>query len=182
MLPFQNLSWIAVSASISRSLRSAAQPGRSWKWGSSWIVFQLPPHSNPSSLPRTPTALYFGDSSTYLPASNTPMSKAMPKLWFEKPPRGKKGSELSIEIPWRRDHPPWLSTLFASWMPLSWNRPQILARQRLFQIRQGVCGDGDDRCVFRQLLRHDLVQGVGGCVVIVKVGAVVLDRAEPRNA
>ncbi len=68
-----------------------------------------------------------------------------------------------------------------TWQPQQAHNPP-LARERLFQISQRVGGHRDDRRVLREFVRNNLVQGIGRGVVIMKVGPVVLDRAEARHA
>ena len=52
----------------------------------------------------------------------------------------------------------------------------------MFHVRERIRSDRDDRAVFRQFFRHDLVEGVSGSVVIIEVKAAVLDWTESGHA
>src|SRR5579862_880993 len=57
-----------------------------------------------------------------------------------------------------------------------------LSREGFIRARQGIAHDRHCCCILPQLSRIDLVESVGGCVVIVEVGATVLHEAERRGA
>ena len=51
-------------------------------------------------------------------------------------------------------------------------------RERFLQIGERVSRDGDDSGVLGQLLRDNLIERVGGGVMVVEVITIVLDRTE----
>src|SRR2546430_10392286 len=60
--------------------------------------------------------------------------------------------------------------------------PTSLPWQRLLHVRQRIRKDCHNSGVFRQFFRHDLVQRVGGSVMVVEVETVVLNRTKSRHA
>src|SRR4051794_21735481 len=56
----------------------------------------------------------------------------------------------------------------------------VLSWQRIFHVGQGISHDRHGGCVFAQLCRNDLVERIGGGVMIVEIGATVLKQAERR--
>src|ERR1700674_1028154 len=58
----------------------------------------------------------------------------------------------------------------------------ISSWQRLFHIRQGIREDCHGGGVFPEFTGDDLVQGIGGGVVVVEIGAAVLHHAEGGNS
>ena len=63
-----------------------------------------------------------------------------------------------------------------------WSRLWRRTLKRARNICQRVCQHGHDCCVFLQLARYYLVEGISRRVMVIEIKAVVLNRAEAGNA